>query len=877
MAEQQVGKIVEIGIEDELSRSYGRYAQTIILDRAIPDARDGLKPVQRRILYAMGQSRNTPDGPYRKAAKTVGDVMGNYHPHGDSSIYDALVRLAQPWKMRLLLVDGHGNFGSVDDDPAAAMRYTEARLAPAAMELLQDIDKDTVEWRPNFDESTLEPVVLPAAYPNLLVNGTSGVSTGFATEIPPHNLREVAAAVELRLGRPDCTLDELMAVLPGPDFPTGGILMGAEGLRQAYETGRGKVTLRARHREEKGDGGKRLIVVDQLPYGVVKANLVRDMDALRQGRSVQGILDTRDESDREGLRVVIELSKTADVEGVWAYLLKKTDLQVTYAFNMVAIAGHRPLEGGLVGLLDAWIGHRREVVRRRSEHDLAKARDRRHLVEGLIRAVDVLDEVIATIRASRDRADARANLIARFSFSEAQAEAILELRLHRLTGLQIHALRDEFAALSKEIARLETLLAKQERMDRLIAKELRDVAERLGDDRRTEIRAAVETLAVALEVRVKPQQVLLVVTDRGYIKRSSFHSFQASGGQWEGAGARSGDFPRFLVETNTTHRVLVFTALGNVHAIPVHTLPDARWGDPGVALVNVVPFEMQEDQVVAVLSPDAFAGHRQLLFVTAEGFVKRTALDEFDLRRSGGAVATKLQGKDRVVAVLECGGDEDVILATASGQTIRFPVDQVSVQGRTAKGVRGMGVNHKDRIAAATFAPPLPAVAEGASPAAGDAVEVAVFTSTAKAKKTPLAMYPRQHRGGKGVQGLVQRGKRPHEIVAIAVAERPDDTFLLFLADDTSRRLTAEALRTTRRDGNAFQLPDLAETATVRAVIALPRPPAEEPARPAGEPEPTPAVAFEVPPAAAAPLPRTTQLELLPGGGGAGAGRAEEE
>ena len=879
----QAGKIVEIGLEDELSKSYGRYAQTVILDRAIPDARDGLKPVQRRILYAMAHSRNTPEHPYRKAAKTIGDVMGNYHPHGDQSIYDALVRLAQPWKMRLLLVDGHGNFGSVDDDPPAAMRYTEARLAPAAMDLLADIDRDTVDWRPNFDESTVEPVVLPAGYPNLLVNGTSGVSTGFATDIPPHNLREVVEAVCLRLEQPDADLGALMAVLPGPDFPTGGILMGQGGLRQAYETGRGRVTVRARHSVEKGEGGKPLIVVDELPYGVIKANLVRDLDALRQGKAVQGIVDARDESDREGLRVVIELNRNADVDGVWNYLLKKTSLQVYYSFNMVAIAGHRPVELGLVGLLDAWIGHRREVVQRRATHDLAKARERIHVVEGLIRAVDVLDEVIATIRASRDRADARVNLMERFAFSEAQVDAILELRLHRLTGLQIHALREEHAILARQIEALEKLLSSQSRMDRLIIRELRDVATRLGDDRRTEIRAEVESLEVALEVRVKPQAVLVAVTDRGYIKRSSFQSFQGSGAALEAAGARDDDFPRFVVETNTTHRVLVLSALGNVFAIPVHTLPDVRWADLGVALVNVVPFDMQEDRVVAVISPEAFDDRRQLLFVTAQGFVKRTSLTEFALARSGAAVAIRLQDKDRVVSVAECSGDEDLVIATEVGQVIRFPLIQVSVQGRSAKGVRGMGLNHRDRVVSIALVPAAWAQATDDVPGRDgpldESVEVVSFTKGSKAKKTPLVMFPRQHRGGKGVRGIVLRNKRPHDVVAIAVTDRPGDEFLVYLADDTSSRVRNEGLRTTRRDGNAFGIPGVPDEATIRAVVHLPTSvgATEEDAAAVaeGEDDPAPpegaAAADAAPGASGAPgdggrAQRRSQLELLPGG-----------
>ncbi len=506
-------RIQQIAFESELGHSFGRYAEKVILDRAIPDIRDGLKPVQRRIIYAMYDSGNRPDKPYRKSAKTVGDVMGNYHPHGDSAIYDALVRLSQPWKMRYPLIDGHGNFGSMDDDPAAAMRYTEARLSPIALDLCTDIDKDTVPWRPNFDEKTLEPVVLPAGYLNLLCNGTSGVSAGFATEVPSHNLVEVVNGCLAYLENPGITVAEVMEHIHGPDFPTGGVLMGADGIAEAYESGRGKVVLQGRYTIEKQRDGKHLIIFTEIPFNVVKADLVRQMDAIRLDKKVQGVQDVRDESGREGLRVVIEVAKNADPDGVLAYFLKKTPLQINYHFNMVTIHRNTPRQVGIVAILESFIEHRREVVRRRSQHDLDKAETRLHEVDGLIKAVDILDEVIATIRASQDRADARQNLMA-MDFTEAQADAILDLRLARLTNLQLLALTDEAKALRKLIRGLKKILNDPAVCDQVVATELTDVRDRHGDERRTTIEAEVVRREVDLAVTVRAQDVVVGVTDQ---------------------------------------------------------------------------------------------------------------------------------------------------------------------------------------------------------------------------------------------------------------------------------------------------------------------------------------------------------------------------
>ena len=789
-------RVREVGLEAELGESYGRYAQTIILDRAIPDARDGLKPVQRRIVYAMADAGNTPDKPYRKSAKTVGDVMGNYHPHGDQSIYEALVRLAQPWKMRHPLIDGHGNFGSIDDDPAAAMRYTEARVSGIAMELVRDLEKDTIPWRPNFDEKELEPVVLPCGYPNLLVNGAAGVSTGFATDIPPHNLREVTEAAIALLKDRSLGTEDLMGFVKGPDFPTGGILMGVEGLREAYETGRGKVVLESRWDIEKQKDGKQLVVITEIPYGVVKSRLVAEMDALRADKAVHGVLDVRDESDREGMRIVVELSKATESEGVLAVLLKKTELKINYNFNMVAIHEATPRQMGLRDLLLAYLDHRVLVVRRRSEHDLAKALDRIHIVDGLIRAVDILDEIIATIRASQNRADARDNLVARFAFSEAQADAILDLRLHRLTGLQILQLRDEHEALTKEIARLEAILADERKLRAVVEKELRAVAAAFGDDRRTEVRAEVRKLEVTLEAVVKAVDVVVGVTAGGYIRRASVASFRASGENLREAGAREGDHTRWALRTNTTHKVLVLTRGGTCFTIPVHQLPEHKWAEPGTALVNVVPFA-KDDVVVAVHAVEDFGVEDSLVFVTEQGMVKRTALGDLDAARSSGIIAMGLRSGDGLARVLRTAGGEHLMITTELGQCIRFSADDVSLQGRTAQGVRGIGVDRGDRVVTTLLVPP---------PAGEGGQRVVIFTAEGKAKATPLEEYNPQLRAGKGIRTIKRLVRNGHKIAGVACfgAELPS---LLAVLDDASRvPLDLTMLRSTTRDGNAFTL-----------------------------------------------------------------------
>ncbi|HUC90676.1 MAG TPA: DNA gyrase subunit A [Paenibacillus sp.] len=725
-------------LEEVVGDRFGRYSKYIIQDRAIPDVRDGLKPVQRRILYAMYDAGNTPDKPYRKSAKTVGDVMGNYHPHGDSSIYEGMVRMAQPWKMGHTLVDGHGNWGSQDDDPAAAMRYTEARLSTIAMELLRDIEKRTVLFKDNFDNTAKEPVVLPARYPNLLVNGVSGISSGFATEIPTHNLREIIDACVAVMTNPDMTLEQLMAIVKGPDFPTGGLIMGEEGIREAYATGKGRIYIRSKTEIEDLRGGRQQIVITEIPYQVVKSRLVTAMENIRLEKKVEGISEVRDESGRNGLRVVIELKKDADAQGILAYLLKKTDLQVAYNFNMVAIVNKTPKQLGLKEMLTAYIDHQKEVVTYRTRFELEKAEDRAHVLEGLVKALNLLDEIIATIKASKNRQDAQNNLVAKFAFSERQADAILTLQLYRLTNLEITSLEKELKDIQKKIAYLKSILESEKKLISVIKDELTEIRNKYGIDRRSEIRGEVEELKVNLEVMVTSEDVLVTLSRDGYIKRTSMLSFTRSGGELNGSGVKEGDSVRHVLEVNTIQNLLLFTRKGQYFLLPVHQIPEFKWKDTGTALVNVVPIPKDDGVVSIVPVKDFETQNTSLVFVTKRGQVKRTELKEYYTTRSSAIAACKVADGDEVVRVALSDGSNDMLLVSAQGMCIRFAESEVNSMGRVAAGVRGMQLKEGDEIAAAEWV-------------TGGEGEVLVVTDLGYAKRTLLFEYPVQGRGGKGV------------------------------------------------------------------------------------------------------------------------------
>lgn len=736
-------------LEEIVGDRFGRYSKYIIQDRAIPDVRDGLKPVQRRILYAMYEAGNTPDKPYRKSAKTVGDVMGNYHPHGDASIYDGMVRMAQPWKMGHVLIDGHGNWGSIDDDPAAAMRYTEARLSPIALELLRDIEKATVPFKDNFDNTAKEPVVLPARFPNLLVNGVSGISAGFATEIPPHNLREVIDACIAVMENPEITLEELMSFVKGPDFPTGGIIMGEEGIREAYRTGRGRIYIRSKTEIEKLRGGKQQIVITEIPYQVNKTRLVTAIENIRLDRKVEGIAEVRDESGRDGLRIVIELRKDADAEGILNYLLKKTDLQVTYNFNMVAIVNKAPRQLGLKPILEAYIAHQQEVVTYRTKYDLERAEDKAHVVDGLVKALNILDEVIETIKASKNRQDAQRNLVEKYGFTERQADAILTLQLYRLTNLEIHALERERKDLQKKIKDLRSILDDHKKLIKVIKDELLEIRDTYGIDRRSEIRGEIEEIKVNLEVMITPEDVIVAMTNEGYIKRTSMLSFTRSGGEVESTGMKEGDYVRGIFEVNTLDNILIFTNNGQYFHLPVHLIPEYRWRDTGTAIVNVIPIS-KDDRIVGVIpvkhadeDPD-----KTLVFLTKQGQVKRTLLSEYATNRLTAVAACRLAEGDEVIDVQVSTNDRDLLLVTKFGQSIRFKENEVNAMGRVSGGVRGIQLAEGDEVIAGLWLEE-------------DEGEVLVFSDRGYAKRSLVEDYPVQRRGGKGVATFeFKEGKR---------------------------------------------------------------------------------------------------------------------
>lgn len=735
-------------LEEVVGDRFGRYSKYIIQDRAIPDVRDGLKPVQRRILYAMYDSGNTPDKPYRKSAKTVGDVMGNYHPHGDSSIYEGMVRMAQPWKMGHVLVDGHGNWGSQDDDPAAAMRYTEARLSPIAMELLRDIEKRTVPFKDNFDNTAMEPVVLPSRFPNLLVNGVSGISAGFATEIPPHNLREVIDACIAVMENLELSLEDIRNFVKGPDFPTGGIIMGEEGIRDAYESGKGRIYLRSKTEIETLRGGKQQIVVTEIPYQVVKSRLVTSMENIRLEKKVDGIAEVRDESGRNGLRIVVELKKDADAAGILAYLLKKTDLQVTYNFNMVAIVNKAPRQLGLKAMLHAYIEHQREVVTHRTQFELEKMEDRAHVLEGLVKALNILDEVIAAIKASKNRQDAQNNLQWMFGFTERQADSILTLQLYRLTNLEITSLQKELDDILKKISVLRGILDSDKKLVAVIKKELLEIRDKYGIDRRSEIQGEVEELKVNLEVLVAQEDVLVTLSNEGYIKRTSMLSFTRSGGERTGSGVKEGDYIKYILDVDTLENILIFTQRGQYFLLPVHQIPEFKWKDNGTAIVNVIPMA-KEDRIVSAIPVKSFEeSGPSLVFVTKRGQVKRTELKDYETKRSNAVAACKVADGDEVISVTVSQNNQEITLITAQGMAIRFNEQEVNSMGRVSAGVRGISLKDDDEVIAALWVE-------------GEEGEILVVSDLGYAKRSLLLDYPQQSRGGKGVQTFeFKEGKR---------------------------------------------------------------------------------------------------------------------
>lgn len=694
MAQEE--KFLDLTLEEVIGDRFGRYSKYIIQDRALPDARDGLKPVQRRILYAMHMEKNTFDKGFRKSAKTVGTVIGNYHPHGDTSVYDAMVRLSQDWKLQKELVEMHGNNGSIDGDPPAAMRYTEARLSAISAELLRDIDKETVDFIYNFDETTTEPVVLPAKFPNLLVNGSTGISAGYATDIPPHNLEEVIDAVIMKIDKPQVTVDQLMTVIKGPDFPTGGIIQGIDGIKKAYETGKGRIIVRSKAQIEEIRGNRQQIVIDEIPYEVNKANMVKKIDELRIDRKVEGIAEVRDESDRTGLRVVIELKKDADAEGILNYLYKNTDLQVSYHFNMVAIQDKTPKLMSLQQILDAFINHQKEVVTRQVTFDLNKAKSREHIIEGLIKAISILDEVIATIRASKDKADAKKQLILAYDFTEAQAEAVVNLQLYRLTNTDITQLEKEAAELKKNIKEYEAILGSEAILMKTIKKDLREIKKNFKSPRLTRIENKIEELKINIEVLVASEDVVVSVTKDGYLKRTSLRSYSAS--NTEDLMMKDLDYLIGLFEVNTTDNLLLFTNKGRFILFPVHELPDIRWKDLGAHISHFASLE-NEEKIINVIPVREFEENKYLTFFTKNGMVKRTELDKYQTQRQVKAmIAINLKADDELIGVYQTNGYSDIFIAVNTGYGLWYHESEINTTGQRTAGVKAIQLKKDEYV-----------------------------------------------------------------------------------------------------------------------------------------------------------------------------------
>lgn len=731
--------LVTVNLTNEMKTSFIDYAMSVIVARALPDVRDGLKPVHRRILYGMNELGITPDKPHKKSARITGDVMGKYHPHGDSAIYEAMVRMAQWWSYRHMLVDGHGNFGSMDGDGAAAQRYTEARMSKIALEMLRDINKNTVDFADNYDSSEREPEVLPARFPNLLVNGTTGIAVGMATNIPPHNLGETIDAVKLVMDNPDVTTREIMEVLPGPDFPTGAMVMGKSGIHRAYETGKGSIVLRSRTEIEEYGNGRERIVVTEFPYMVNKSKVQEHIVKLVQEKRIEGITAVRDESNREGVRFVIEVRRDASANVILNNLFKQTQMQTNFSFNMLAIQNGVPKILSVRQILESYIEHQKEVVTRRTQFDKEKAEARAHILEGLLIALDHIDEVIRIIRNSETDALAQAELMERFDLSERQSQAILDMRLRRLTGLERDKIQSEYDELVSLIADLIDILAKPERVVLIIKEELEEVKRKHADPRRTELMVG-EVLSLEDEDLIEEADVLITLSNQGYIKRLAQDEFQAQkrGGRGvQGTGVKDDDFVRELVSTSTHDHLLFFTNKGRVYRLKGYEIPEYGRTAKGLPVVNLLKLEENESiQTIINVTKDQVADH-YLFFATRQGIVKRTNVNEFSNIRQNGLKALNLKDDDELINVFLTDGQADVIMGTKFGYSVRFAETDVRNMGRTATGVRGIKLREGDHLVGATIV--------------SDDQEVLVLSEKGYGKRTPASEYPTKGRGGKGI------------------------------------------------------------------------------------------------------------------------------
>ncbi|HDD5462377.1 TPA: DNA topoisomerase IV subunit A [Staphylococcus aureus] len=756
--------IQDLSLEDVLGDRFGRYSKYIIQERALPDVRDGLKPVQRRMLYAMYSSGNTHDKNFRKSAKTVGDVIGQYHPHGDSSVYEAMVRLSQDWKLRHVLIEMHGNNGSIDNDPPAAMRYTEAKLSLLAEELLRDINKETVSFIPNYDDTTLEPMVLPSRFPNLLVNGSTGISAGYATDIPPHNLAEVIQATLKYIDNPDITVNQLMKYIKGPDFPTGGIIQGIDGIKKAYESGKGRIIVRSKVEEETLRNGRKQLIITEIPYEVNKGSLVKRIDELRADKKVDGIVEVRDETDRTGLRIAIELKKDVNSESIKNYLYKNSDLQISYNFNMVAISDGRPKLMGIRQIIDSYLNHQIEVVANRTKFELDNAEKRMHIVEGLIKALSILDKVIELIRSSKNKRDAKENLIEVYEFTEEQAEAIVMLQLYRLTNTDIVALEGEHKELEALIKQLRHILDNHDALLNVIKEELNEIKKKFKSERLSLIEAEIEEIKIDKEVMVPSEEVILSMTRHGYIKRTSIRSFNASG--VEDIGLKDGDSLLKHQEVNTQDTVLVFTNKGRYLFIPVHKLADIRWKELGQHVSQIVPIE-EDEVVINVYNEKDFNTDAFYVFATQNGMIKKSTVPLFKTTRfNKPLIATKVKENDDLISVMRFEKDQLITVITNKGMSLTYNTSELSDTGLRAAGVKSINLKVEDFVV----------MTEGVSE--NDAILMA--TQRGSLKRISFKILQVAKRAQRGITLLKELKKNPHRIVAAHVVTGEHSQYTLY-------------------------------------------------------------------------------------------------
>lgn len=772
-------KIFEYSLEEIMGERFGKYSKYIIQDRAIPDVRDGLKPVQRRILFSMYKEHNTYDKPYKKSARAVGDVMGKYHPHGDSSIYDAIVRMSQDWKMREPFVDMQGNNGSIDGDSAAASRYTEARLSKISNEMLRDIDKDTVNFAPNYDDTLLEPTVLPSRFPNLLVNGTTGISAGYATNIPPHNLGEVIDATIYRIDNPNSRLDTLLNFVKGPDFPTGGLAIGKDGIRQAYETGRGKIFIRSKLTVEKNK-----IIITEIPYEVNKQLLVKKIDEIRIDKKIDGIVEVRDESDKDGLQITIDLKKDANSKNILNYLYKNTELQISYNYNMIAIVNRRPMQLGLIPILDAYIDHQKEVVTKRSKYDLEHAKSRYHIVEGLIKAISILDEVIKTIRGSKNKADAIVNLINKYDFTEPQATEIVMLQLYRLTNTDIVVLQEEKDNLEKVMKMLEEILASPEKLNYVIKEELKKIKKEYGTERKTEIVDEVEEIKIDTTEMVPKEDVVVVITHDGYIKRVSQRSYTTN---TDDTYIKEGDYIIGLYNINTIQTVLVFTNMGNYLFIPVYEIPEVKWKDLGKHVSNIITMSADE-KVISAMPVYNFNDDKYITIFTKNGMVKRTKLIDFKVGRYTKEISMINLKDDDIVINVDYSNNNEVFVSTKNGYGLWYDVNEISVVGIRASGVKSIKLKDDEVVSSCLFNT--------------SSEYITIITDKGTAKRLKLTEIEKTTRANRGILLMKEIKSNPSKIIKAYILPSKEEIIITSISGNKEVKLTEISIMDRQSNGS---------------------------------------------------------------------------